>query len=108
MRLLAVNGWGLQIQNYSNFMSLCWQIFYSDLDSSEEAAAYKARIIEDTWNGREDAVLQNPYGCGSLWERFFVQWDPPVFPAGLRSPLCNMQNAALVVAPLNPPNTFKR
>eukprot|EP00884_Botryococcus_braunii_P018016 jgi/Botrbrau1/4899/Bobra.118_1s0013.1 len=53
------------------------QIYYTELDSSERASAYKATITKDGWLGRENEVLQNPYGCGNLWERYTVLWDPP-------------------------------
>lgn len=57
------------------------QVFYPDADDVTAATC-------DPWHGEvadimthdggtgEDGVQADPYGCGGLWERFMVGWQP--------------------------------
>ena len=76
------------------------QVFYPDADDVTAATC-------DPWHGEvadivthdgggegEEAVQADPYGCGGLWERFMVGWQPN---AQVKRPLsiCCMMLAVL-------------
>ena len=91
---------GLQSHNVMTSVSVCLlQVFYPDADDVTAAAA-----TCDPWHGQvadvlshdgegqgrgeashsgdpeagggEQRVQVDPYGCGGLWERFLVHWQP--------------------------------
>ena len=71
------------------------QAFYPN-DDDEAAATCQAWygdvtdiLSHDEAGGGEEAVQADPYGCGGLWERFMVGWQPflPVCPAS--APSCS-------------------
>jgi len=58
------------------------QVFYPDEDS-EAAATCEAWhgdvtgiLSHDQAGDGEEVVQADPYGCGGLWERFLVGWQP--------------------------------
>ncbi|KAL0034434.1 hypothetical protein WJX79_002167 [Trebouxia sp. C0005] len=60
----------------------CCQVFYPDEDS-EAAATCEAWhgdvtgvLSHDQADDGEEVVQTDPYGCGGLWERFLVGWQP--------------------------------
>ncbi|KAL0024726.1 hypothetical protein WJX77_011758 [Trebouxia sp. C0004] len=60
----------------------CCQVFYPDEDSEAAATceAWHGDVTgvtsHDQAGDGEEVVQADPYGCGGLWERFLVGWQP--------------------------------
>ena len=70
---------------YLSQWARCVQVFYPDGDDGTAATcqAWHGDVMDvlshdpqGAGGGGEEAVQADPYGCGGLWERFVVGWQP--------------------------------